>query len=178
MDPKIVISSKEMHWEFSHLVSLLLDVVRYTFGMADFWGPPSIIINFMINDVHEPSLYTKSCDDLAKIHLACFQKWENERNLRPKGKREGGGDGGRIKFLTYNCQVWPKQCLHREAVYPWHSHYSTNCLLGGWCSNTLHGRRQDSCHSKSEIRLSHDNRLIYKIFWSTESFILLCLYFE
>lgn len=36
MDPKIVISSKEMHWEFPHLVSLLLNVVRYTLWMADF----------------------------------------------------------------------------------------------------------------------------------------------
>lgn len=74
MDPKIVISSKEMHWEFSHLVSLLLDVVRYTLWMADFRGPPSTVINIMINDVHVPSLYTKSGDDLAKLHLACFQK--------------------------------------------------------------------------------------------------------
>lgn len=50
MDPKIVISSKEMHWEFSHLVSLLLDVVRYTLWMADFRGPPSTVINIMINE--------------------------------------------------------------------------------------------------------------------------------
>lgn len=52
MDPKIVISSKEMHWEFSHLVSLLLDVVRYTLWMADFRGPPSTVISIMINDIY------------------------------------------------------------------------------------------------------------------------------
>lgn len=58
MDPKIVISSKEMHWEFSHLVSLLLDVVRYTLWMADFRGPPSVTAQFDPDNVPIERLFT------------------------------------------------------------------------------------------------------------------------
>lgn len=52
MDLKIVISFKEMYWEFFYLVSFFLDVVRYTFWMVDFRGLLFIVNSIMINDMY------------------------------------------------------------------------------------------------------------------------------
>lgn len=104
----------------------------------------------MINDVHEPSLYTKSCDDLAKIHLACFQKWENERNLRPKGKREGGGMEGESSFSPITAKFDPNNVsierlfTHGTVITVpiafWGVDVQTLCMEGGRTAVTANQR--------------------------------------